>query len=51
MLEALPDWLPATMPRLEMLDVSGCTRLDLESLRGLTQLRTLAMQVCGHQRP
>lgn len=45
LLQELPDWLPAALPGLELLDVSGCLRLDLAPLTALTQLRTLALHV------
>ena len=45
MLQELPPWLAATCPSLHLLDVSYCSRLDLNTITQLTQLRTLAMQV------
>ena len=44
MLQELPPWLAATCPSLHLLDVSYCSRLDLNTITQLTQLRTLAMQ-------
>ncbi|KAL4445740.1 hypothetical protein ABPG77_008939 [Micractinium sp. CCAP 211/92] len=44
LLEALPPWMPEALPRLELLDVSACSRLDLRTITALTQLRTLALQ-------
>lgn len=45
LLEALPDWLPGALPGLELLDVSACSRLDLQGVVGFKQLKTLAIQV------
>ena len=45
LLQGLPAWMPQELPALEMLDVSGCTQLDLSGLLGFTQLTTLALQV------
>lgn len=45
LMEQLPDWMPAAMPKLQLLDVSHCYRLDLaKSLRGFSQLTTLVLQ-------
>lgn len=45
LLESLPDWLPDALPRLQSLDVSACSRLDLRSITAWTQLTTLSLQV------
>lgn len=45
LLESLPDWLPGALPRLQSLDVSACSRLDLRSITAWTQLTTLSLQV------
>lgn len=44
LLESLPEWLAGALPRLRLLDVSACSRLDLRALGALTQLHTLALQ-------